>query len=70
MLAAEACGKHMKSNVNRQKIHFTPTVTGFSLSRPWLVLVRLRLLFTQVVAAATTFAPERRPDAPVQRQDP
>jgi hypothetical protein len=45
-------------------------VIGFSLSWPWLVLARLPLLFTQVVAIATNFAPERRPDAPVQRQDP
>jgi len=31
------------------------------LSRPWQVLVHPYLLFTQVVATATAFIPERRP---------
>ena len=35
------------------------------LSRPWLVQARLDLLFTQVVATATTFVPELLPAAPV-----
>ena len=46
------------------------SVSGTSLSRPWLVLARLHLFFTQVVATATTFAPERRPSTRALRQHP
>ena len=40
------------------------------LSRPWLVFARPYLLFTQKVATATLFAPERRPVTRALRQHP
>ena len=44
MVAAEAHGNQMNAIKIYQERHFTPIVTGFSLSRPWLVLARLCLL--------------------------
>jgi hypothetical protein len=70
MAAPETQGNLMKVFKNLEAHRFTSIASGFSLSRPWRILARLGLLFTQIVAMTTTFAPERRPDAPARRQQP
>ena len=70
MVAARTKGKLVIAATNLIIDHFSQSLSGSGLSRLWLVLARLCLLFTQVVAMATTFAPELRSAAPVLRHYP